>query len=93
MKLFKTVDERLEDIGFKRAASGNGSVRYTRPVRNNTGRIQYTQCMDLLKKESGEHICLSYDEQINTDGLNNVVGLTAKEMKLAYKKMRQLGLA
>lgn len=43
-------------------------------------------------KKSGRHVIQSYQEEVNSDGFNNMIGLTAYETKLALKKMKRLGL-
>lgn len=55
-------------------------VSYVRYCNN------YKQCVDILHKENGKHIIQSYQNKINSDGLNNCVGLTIEETKLFLKK-------
>lgn len=87
MKLFKTVDEKLAEIGFVREDE-DGICIYHRKQRC------YTQEVVLMHKNSGKHILQSYDPDLgDTKGIGNTcVGLTGYEMKLFIKKMKQLGL-
>ena len=87
MKLFKSVDEKLNDIGFVKVEDGKCIVCYK---RENT-KYHYIQCLYFLYKASGNHIVQSCQKDVNSDNFNNVVGLTAYETKLVLKKMHQLG--
>jgi hypothetical protein len=87
MKLFKSVDEKLLEIGFVKEVDDDYCVSYVRK------KYAYTQCLDILHKANGLHIIQSYDRDLIDAKLigNTCVGLTYYEMKLAMKKMRQKG--
>lgn len=89
MKLFKTVDEKLSEIGFTKIEDNEYYVSYEREVE----QYGYTQCLDILHKTSGRHIVQSYDKDaFDAKCIGNLcVGLTHYEMKLIMKKMRQKG--
>lgn len=89
MKLFKSVDEKLADIGFVKIADNDYYVAYKRE----TPEENFTQRLDIVRKMKGRHLVQSYDKDLHdTDNIGNVcVGLTAYEMRLAMKKMRQKG--
>ena len=89
MKLFKTVDEKFEEIGFTKVDESEYGATYH---RLNT-EYGYTQCLDLMHKASGRHIVQSYDRNLMDDKKigNTCVGLTMYEMKLCIKKMKQMG--
>ena len=86
MKIFKNIDEQLMEIGFIKSEENKFGVCYKRECKE----LRYTQRLDILHKASGNHLIQSYQEGVNSDGFNNVVGLNYKEMKLAMKKYRQL---
>ena len=86
MKIFKSVDERLKDLGFKKLDEDNFGVSYVKDVK----KYGFRQRLDIIHKESGKHLIHSYQEGMNSDGFNNVVGLSYEETKLAIKKYRQL---
>ena len=86
MRLFKTTDEKLAEIGFVKVTENNYGACYQR--ENN--EYNYTQRLDILHKKSGNHLIMSYEEGTNKDKLNNVIGLTYYETKLAMKKYREL---
>lgn len=90
MKFFKTVDEKLNDIGFVKIEEDKYGVRYERKNR----KYNFTQSVDILHKASGRHILQSYDsELIDQKKIGNTcVGLTGYEMKLFLKKMKKIGL-
>ena len=89
MKIFKTIDEKLADIGFTKIKENEYGASY---LRENT-KHNYTQIVELGHKESGYHLCHSYDKDLFDAKLigNTNVGLTMYEMKLFYKKMKEMG--
>ena len=90
MKFFKTVDEKLNEIGFVKIEEDKYGVRYERK----NSKYNFTQSVDILHKASGRHILQSYDsELIDQKKIGNTcVGLTGYEMKLFLKKMKKIGL-
>lgn len=90
MKLFKTVDEKLAEIGFVKVEEDQYGCVYERKNK----KYGYTQEIAILHKKSGRHILQSYDPDLgDSKGIGNTcVGLTGYEMKLFIKKMKQLGL-
>ena len=87
MKLFKSVDERLADLGFVKVEDDKFVVSYER--YNDT--YKYTHVLDICHKASGKHIIQSYDKESSTTKGSINVGLTYLETKLALKKMKQKG--
>lgn len=90
MKLFKSVDEKLKEIGFVKIKEDKYGVRYERK----NSKYNFTQSVDILHKASGRHILQSYDnELIDQKKIGNTcVGLMGYEIKLFLKKMKQIGL-
>jgi hypothetical protein len=86
-KLFKTIDEKFEEIGFTKEEDNDFCVRY---IRHNAVH-DYVQRLDILHKHNGHHIVQSYDmELFDSKRIGNTcVGLTYYEMKLVLAKMRQ----
>lgn len=89
MKLFKSVDDKLADIGFEKIADNDYYVAYKREATEEG----FTQRLDIVRKAKGRHLVQSYDVDLyDADNIGDVcVGLTAREMKLAMEKMRQKG--
>ncbi len=89
MKLFKSIDEKLEDIGFVKIKDDKYAVTYERVLV----KYNYTQVLDICHKASGKHIVQSYDKDLmDRKSIGNTcVGLTYYEMKLIIKKMKQKG--
>ena len=87
MKLFKTTDEKLKDIGFVKIREDKYGVTYERNVGS------FLQRLDMLHKHSGKHILQSYDPNLfdNKTIGNTCVGLTMYEIKLCFKKMKEMG--
>lgn len=89
MFLFKSVDKKIEEMGFKVVEENEYGVEYERYNEN----YKYTQCVSILHKSSGRHILQSYDKELFDSKCigNTCVELSGYEMKLFYKKMKKLG--
>ena len=87
MKLFKTTDEKFREIGFTKVEEDEYGARYER----NKG--SFLQKLDLMHKSSGKHIIQSYDPTLIDNKMigNTCVGLTMYEVKLCFKKMKEMG--
>ena len=86
--LFKTTDQKLEELGFvKMRENSHGALYYKE-------HTTYTQAVSLLRKAYGWSIMQSYDIHLfDSKGVGNTcVGLTYPEMKLFLKKMKELKL-
>lgn len=90
MKLFKSIDEKLKEIGFVKIEEDKYGVKYERK----NSKYNFTQSVDILHKASGRHILQSYDPDLMDEKKvgNTCVGLTGYEMKLFLKKMKQIDL-
>ena len=86
MKLFKSIDEKFAEIGFEKIEENEFCCVYSRYEPD----YCYHHLITIGKKASGRHIIQSYDS--DSPGADTVVGLTGYEMKLAIKKMKQMGL-
>ena len=88
IKLFKSVDDKLFDIGFIKIRDDKYGCEYTR--QHDT----FTQKVVIIRKKSGRHIIQSYDPTLfDAQNIGNTcVGLTGYEMSLFLKKMKQIGL-
>lgn len=87
MRLFRNVDEKLKDLGFRKVNENEFGVSY---IKEASIAAKYNHVISIVSKLNGNHLIQSYEEKVNTDNFNNVVGLTYKETKLAMKKYRQL---
>ena len=87
--MFKNIDKKFEEIGFIKVSEDKYGARYERKDE----RHNYTQVLAILHKASGRHIVQSYDKCLMDSKMigNTCVGLSYYEMKLALKKMKQLG--
>lgn len=87
--MFKNIDKKFEEIGFIKISEDKYGVIYERKDE----KYNYTQVLAIFHKANGKHIVQSYDKSLMDSKLigNTCVGLTYYEMKLALKKMRQLG--
>ena len=86
--MFKNIDKKFEEIGYKKIEENDYIVVYERPKYDNPIFI-YTQTLELHKKG----LIFSYDKNLfDTKNIGNTcVGLTCKEMKLILKKMKKKG--
>ena len=87
--MFKSIDKKFEEIGFIKVDDDRHIVAYERKNEN----PNYTQVLGIIYKSNGRHIVQSYDKDLMDSKMigNTCVGLTYYEMKLALKKMKQLG--
>lgn len=87
--VFKNIDRGFEEIGFVKVSEDKYGATYERKDEEH----KYTQVLAILHKESGRHIVQSYDKELMDSKMigNTCVGLSYYEMKLALKKMKQLG--
>lgn len=83
------VDKKLKEIGFEKIREDKYGVEYERKDEE----YNFKQHVDVKHKASGRHILQSYDPDLgDVKGIGNTcVGLSGYEMKLFYKKMKQLG--
>ena len=90
MRAFKTIDERLADIGFVKTEENRRHAQYERK----SIEYNYTQIVFIGRKKSGEYILQSYDPNLTDQKKigNTCVGLTTYELKLFSKKMNQMEL-
>ena len=88
MGIFKTVDEKFEEIGFTKIKEDKYGATYERLNK----KYNYTQVIALLHKRSGFHIVQSYDKDLFDTKIigNTCVGLTMYETKLCIKKMKEM---
>ena len=88
MKLFKTVDEKLAEIGFTKEQEDKYGCVYKRKDK----KYNFTHKVVIGHKKSGRHILQSYDPYLGDDKRigNDCVGLTGYEMKLFLKKMKRM---
>lgn len=86
--LNKIVDNRFKQLGFIKIREDEYGASYERY----NDKHSYTQCLDLIHKQNKKHLIQSYEKRVNSDGLNNMIGITYEEMCVAVIKMRLLGL-
>lgn len=68
MKLFKSIDEKFNDIGFKKVKDDKYAVTYERY----NGEFKYMQVLDIRHKKDGRHIIQSYDRDLfDIKGIGN----------------------
>ena len=91
MKLFKTVDEKFEDLGFHIVSENEYGVRYERYHMLGS----YTQVLAITRKARGAYIIQSYDkDRFDDKKIGNIcVGLTYQELCLIRRKMLKRGWA
>ena len=90
IRLFKSVDDKLADIGFIKTSEDEHGCEYERLDTD----YDFTHKVTILHKKSGSHILQSYDKDLMDEKRigNTCVGLTGYEMKLFLKKMKKIGL-
>ena len=88
---FTRADRKLAKLGFGKyntdeEKESKYGVSFGKTDVNNGGYHR----IDIIHKANGEHLIQSYQEGINSDGFNNCVGLTYKEMKAVMRKYREM---
>lgn len=85
MKLFKSVDEKLSEIGFEKFYESDSGADYEKYVE----ALNFAHKVSIERKGNGKHLLWSYDP----DSTGNIaIGLTGYEMKLFLKKIKQMDL-
>ena len=79
------IEKRFNDLGYAKIKENEYGCSYVKIESKD-----YRHIIEIDRKETGKHLIFSYDEKINKDKLNNVVGLTELEMKVAIKKLQQM---
>lgn len=80
------IDKKFEKLGFAKILENKFGVEYNKYIEE----FDYSHVIIIMHKKSGEHIIQSYQRQLNSDGLNNCVGMTFKETKLVIRKYREM---
>lgn len=84
--LNKIVDNRFKELGFIKIKEDDYGASYERY----DDKYGYTQCLDLYINKNKKYLMQSYEKRVNSDGLNNMIGITYEEMCIAIIKMRLL---
>lgn len=84
--MFNNIDKKLKKNNWIKGKEDSYGVTY----RRYNDEFKYVQILAILHKKNGNHIIQSYQQEVNSDGFNNCVGLDYKDTKLALKKYRQL---
>lgn len=80
------TDKRLEKLGFRKFQEDKFGFTYKRKER----KYGYVHRVDISWKSHKKEVFIqSYEEGINSDKLNNMVGLTLSETKLFLKKAKK----
>lgn len=85
--LWKSTDKKLEELGFVKVSEDSYGAYYE---KHHT-KYGYTQVLAVAYKTSGNHLIHSYEKELNKSGLNNSIGLSLYEAKLALRKAKELG--
>lgn len=84
--LFVKADRKMERLGFEKIEESKFGASY----RKENKEYNFTQRLDIVHKNNGNHIIQSYVEGTNSEGFNNCVGLSYPEIKSILKKYREL---
>ena len=87
MKIFKSIDEKFEYIGFCKTREDAFGASYEKDLIE----LPYIHVIDIVHKANGYHLIQSYQRGVNSDGFNNMVGITSYEAKLCREKMKKMG--
>lgn len=84
--IFTSADKELEKLGFVKEDEDEKEAYYVKYE----DKYEYHHVLFITHKVDGEHLIISYEKELNSDGLNNCNGLTYKETKAAMKKYREM---
>lgn len=87
--LSKKINRKFEKLGYKITEDNFGSLFQ---ASKHVTEYNYDHIIEIIAKQSGHHITISYQSDVNRDGFNNAVGLSARLLKLLNFKMRIYGL-
>lgn len=87
--MFKTVDEKFAEIGFKKTYESAFSISYEKETE-----YWYIHCIEIDHKKNGKHCVFSFlkkkTETVPSDDAA-AIGMTVEEMRLCAKKMHKMG--
>ncbi len=87
--LNRKLNHKFEDLGYTIKIDNFGSLfQASKYIKE----YDYIHNVEIIAKRAGNHITISYQRDVNKDGFNNAVGLSAKLLKLLYFKMWVYGL-
>ena len=82
----KKADKMFEKLGYTKVEEGPIVIAYEKYDAIN----DYTKVIDFYHKTSGNHLVISHEKKVNTDGFSNSVGLTIPEIKAIRRKFKEL---
>lgn len=85
--LSKIADRKFEKMGFIKEKETEFGVTYRRPYKI----YGYTQIVEINHRNEIPNMMHSYEEETNSDGLSNVVGVSAAIMRASLLKMFAMG--
>ena len=86
MMFFRDADQELKALGFKKYKETDVGVSYHKTVPEHL----YIHVLYIGHKHDGYDVFQSYQLNPNSEGFNNCVGLTYKEMRMAMKKYKEM---
>lgn len=82
--IFENVDKKLKNLGFMKSEEFGTGVSYYKHAGT------FVHKVDIYKKESGNHLIISYQHGLNQVSMHNAVGLTSEEIRLFMKKYKKM---
>lgn len=88
---FTRADRKLAKLGFGKYDTDNEKEgEYGVSFGRSDTDICGIHRIDIIYKFNGQHLIQSYQENSNSNGYNNSVGLTYEEMKAIMSKYREM---
>ena len=84
VELMKKLNKKFSKLGYECLAENKYAVRYGKNL------ARYRHIISISHKRGGGYLVQSFQEDINSDGLNNMVGISNKEWKLVIKAVRRM---
>lgn len=83
--ILKRIDNNLAKLGFTKISEDINGICYQRIDYDHN----YTHIVSIGYDRTGKPTIQSYQKETNSDGFNNMVGLTIYESKLFLKRMER----
>ena len=88
--MYTKLDAKIEALGFTKMENEEPENEFGVSYRRKIEDSEFWQRVDVLRVPEDEHIVSSYEDRLNNEGMNNVIGLTYVEMILFAKKLKEM---
>lgn len=80
----KKLNKKFAKLGYECLSENKYGIRYGENL------ARYRHIISIAHKQGGGYLIQSFREDINSDGLNDAIGIKPKEWKLITKAVRRM---